>query len=77
MRDYDLEKNIASIIEQLKSERIAKNISHEKLAEKCGLDRSTISLIESGKRTPTILTYLKICKALDLKGSKIFIDNNL
>ena len=35
------------------------------LAEKCGLHRSTISLVESKKRMPSILVCLKIAKALD------------
>jgi len=37
----------------LEEERKAKNISQEKLAKLTGLDRTAISLIENGKRSPT------------------------
>lgn len=45
------------------------NLSHLKLAEKCGLTRMAISHIEAGKRNPTIATCYKIANALDLKLS--------
>lgn len=37
-----------------------------RLAEMTGLSRAAISFIESGKRNPTLVTCLKIAKALDL-----------
>ena len=45
----------------LQEERKAKKISQEKLAKLTGLDRTFISLIENGKRSPTFSTILKIC----------------
>ena len=46
--------------------RKALGISHETLGKMTGLHRSTVSLIESKKRIPTILTLFMICKALDI-----------
>jgi len=37
----------------LQGERKAKSISQEKLAKLTGFDRTAISLIENGKRSPT------------------------
>jgi transcriptional regulator with XRE-family HTH domain len=56
----------------LQDERKAKNISQEKLAALTGLDRTAISLIETGKRSPTFSTILKICSALEIDPSELF-----
>jgi len=49
----------------LQEERKAKKITQEKLAKLTGLDRTFISLIENGKRSPTFSTILKICSTLE------------
>lgn len=56
----------------LQEERKAKNVSQEKLAKLTGLDRTAISLIETGKRSPTFSTILKICSALEVDPSTLF-----
>lgn len=56
----------------LQEERKAKKISQEKLAKLTGLDRTFISLIENGKRSPTFSTILKICSALEMDPSNLF-----
>jgi transcriptional regulator with XRE-family HTH domain len=57
----------------LKEERKAKKISQEKLAKLTGLDRTFISLIENGKRSPTFSTILKVCSALEIPPSELFV----
>ena len=60
-----LAENITDlVIERLLEARKAKGMSHDKVADSAGLHRSTISLIESRKREPTLLTCLKIASAL-------------
>jgi len=56
----------------IQEERKAKEISQEKLARLTGLDRTAISLIETGKRSPTFITILKICSALEVEPSELF-----
>ena len=56
----------------LQEERKAKKISQEKLAKLTDLDRTFISLIENGKRSPTFSTILKICSALEISPSELF-----
>ena len=56
----------------LQEERKARNISQEKLAKLAGLDRTFISLIENGKRSPTFSTILKICSGLGIDPSELF-----
>jgi transcriptional regulator with XRE-family HTH domain len=55
----------------LKDLRKKKTISQEKLAEKTGLNRIFISLIETGKRNPTLTTICKISQGLDIKASEL------
>ncbi|MBW8325073.1 MAG: helix-turn-helix transcriptional regulator [Prolixibacteraceae bacterium] len=51
----------------LRELREKKNISQEKLAEYCELDRTYISLLERGHRQPTIIIIFKLAKALNIK----------
>jgi transcriptional regulator with XRE-family HTH domain len=65
----DKEKIFGKILQE---ERKAKKISQEKLAKLTGLDRTFISLIENGKRSPTFSTILKLCSALEIEPSELF-----
>ena len=55
----------------LKDVRKSKSISQEKLAEKTGLDRTFISLIETGKRNPTLTSICKLSQGLGIKVSEL------
>jgi transcriptional regulator with XRE-family HTH domain len=48
----------------VRTQREARNLSQERLAELADLDRTYISGIERGARNPTILSTLRIAKAL-------------
>lgn len=61
----------ANLIRLLHEERIRKNISHQTLADKARIHRSTVSLIEAQKRTPTITVCLKIAWALELDFAEL------
>ncbi|PED17663.1 helix-turn-helix domain-containing protein [Bacillus toyonensis] len=58
----------------LQKERIKQNISQETLAFNSGLDRTYISLLERGKRKPTINTLFSITDALKLKPHEIILE---
>lgn len=55
----------------LRELRETNNLSQEKLAEYCELDRTYISLLERGLRQPTITTIFKLAKALNISPSKL------
>jgi len=55
----------------IQEQRKAKKLSQEKLGKITGLDRTAISLIETGKRSPIFITILKICSALKIKPSEL------
>lgn len=57
----------------LRELRETNNISQEKLAEYCDLDRTYISLLERGLRQPTITTLFKLSKALNVSPSDFIL----
>jgi len=54
--------------------RLHKNLSQEKLAEMANLDRTYISMIERGKRKPTLDVAKSIADALGHRLTKIIND---
>lgn len=57
-------KRLKNLGINIKSERLRKNISQERLAELTNISRNSVSLIETGKINPTVLKVLDIAKAL-------------
>jgi putative transcriptional regulator len=57
---------------RIKSARVAKDMSQADLAEKTGVTRQTIGLIETGKFNPSIQLCISICKALDKTLDELF-----
>lgn len=55
----------------LKEKRLAMGYSHETLADKAGLNRSTISLYESEKRNPPLVSALRLAEALEIPLSEM------
>ena len=64
-------KIVDSVVSQLHAIRKEKKLSHETVAQLSKLHRSTISLTESRKMQPTLLTLLKISQALDCNLSRL------
>lgn len=62
-----IESNFGKIISKYRSE---KKMSQETLATLSGLDRTYISLLERGKRNPTLKTIFKLAKALEVLPSE-------
>jgi transcriptional regulator with XRE-family HTH domain len=52
--------------QRVRSIRMAKNISQEKLALSCNLDRSYMGRIERGEVNPTLERIYEIAQALDV-----------
>ena len=57
---------------RMKIARIEKDLSQEQLAERLGVTRQTIGLIESGSYNPTLKLCVAICKALDKTLDELF-----
>ena len=57
---------------KMKFRRIELNMSQTELAQKSGVTRQTIGLIESGDFNPSIKLCIVICKALDVTLNDLF-----
>lgn len=55
----------------LRSLRNKAELSQEKLAFQCDLDRTYISLLERGLRQPSLTTLFSIANALDIKPESL------
>lgn len=55
----------------IKKQREALGLSQEKLAEQCGFDRTYISMLERGKRNPSLINLLRLSKGLQTSVSKL------
>ena len=58
----------------LRQHRLDNGISQEKLALECDLDRTYISLLERGLRTPTLWTVFVIAEQLNIPPHKLVRD---
>lgn len=56
----------------MKIARIECDLSQEQLAEKVGVTRQTIGMIESGNYNPTLNLCIEICKALNKTLNDLF-----
>lgn len=55
----------------IKARREVLGWSQEQLAHKCGFDRTYISMLERGKRNPSLLNLLKLANGLGISISKL------
>lgn len=63
-------------INKIKIARIEKNLTQEELADKVGVTRQTIGMIESGKYNPTLNLCIDICRALGKTLDQLFWEEN-
>lgn len=57
---------------QLKMARVERDLSQEQLAQRVGVTRQTIGMIEAGKYNPSLNLCIAICKALDRTLNDLF-----
>jgi putative transcriptional regulator len=61
---------------KMKSARASMDLSQEQLADKVGVTRQTIGMIEAGKFNPSLQLCILICKALRKTLNDIFWDDD-
>ena len=57
---------------RLKLARVAKDLSQDELAQRVGVSRQTIGLIELGKYNPSLCLCVAICRALSMTLNDLF-----
>lgn len=60
--------------ERIKALRTSRDMTQNDLAIECNFEKARMSRIESGQSNPTIRTLYKICTALEVDISELFID---
>lgn len=61
---------------KLKAARAGMDLSQEQLAEKVGVTRQTIGMIEAGNFNPSIQLCIAICKTLNKTLNDIFWEDH-
>jgi transcriptional regulator with XRE-family HTH domain len=51
--------------------RVKRKLSQEAFAERCGLHRNAVGLLERGERAPNLDTIVQIAEALEMRPSKL------
>jgi transcriptional regulator with XRE-family HTH domain len=67
-----LEQQELFVCQRLKKEREKANYSQMELSLESGVSQNMITYIETGKRTPTLTTILKLCNALKIEPGTLF-----
>lgn len=63
-------------LKRLKEIREEAHLSQLELSYRSGVSQNMITYIETGKRTPTLTTLLKLCSALSVSPAVLFEDNS-
>jgi len=58
--------------QRIKQLRAALQLTQEELAFKVGVDRSYMGFVERGEKNPTLMTMVKIAKALKIPVKELF-----
>jgi len=66
-----LDPIVLELLKLMKERRLKLGLSHQQLADKAGVNRSMISLLESQKRNPTVQLAARVAEALGCKLSEV------
>ena len=66
------EKILSEIGKRLIFLRKQKGLTQVELANRIGMEKSNYNILEKGKSNPQILTYVKICSALECDLKDLF-----
>lgn len=58
----------------IEKRRVAKNLTQQQLADKCGIKQNSISRYEKGVREPSIKVLMTLAKALDCSIDELLRD---
>ncbi|WP_395017356.1 helix-turn-helix domain-containing protein [Dongia sp.] len=69
--EFSVPKSLAPFGRAIRQQRTQLGLSQEKLANRCGFDRTYISMLERGKRNPSLLNLLKLAEGLETSVSRL------
>ena len=56
---------------ELRKARTNAGLSQEQLADRAGVHRTYVSLLERNKKSPTLDVFFRLCRALGIKPSRL------
>ena len=62
---------MARLGEEIRRAREAAGLTQEALADRAGIHRTYVSLVERDKKSPTVAMLLRICHAIGVRPSTI------
>jgi transcriptional regulator with XRE-family HTH domain len=71
-----MQDSLGILGKRIKTLREECGLSQEKFAEKCGFDRTYISLLERGKRNPSYINLLKVAEGFEISISDLLDISN-
>ena len=71
-----IENQEKQVLQRLKEAREKAQLSQLELSYRSGVSQNMITYIETGKRTPTLTTLLKLCNALNITPAILFADSS-
>ena len=57
--------------DELRNCREAAGLSQERLADKAGIDRTYVSILERDRQSPTVDMLIRVCRAMDVRASDV------
>lgn len=72
---FDIDKALSNFGMRLQEARIARNVTQDDLAEKCGVTSKHISAIERGISPGSITLLLNVCNYLGISPNTLFDDS--
>lgn len=74
VEDVEKDKLLTAFGKSLRTHRHALGLSQEELAHRSGITMRYVSLLETGKRVPTIIVFVALARALGLSGEAFMAD---
>jgi transcriptional regulator with XRE-family HTH domain len=69
--NYAMPKSLLPLAKAIRRRREELGWSQEELADRCGFDRTYISMLERGRRNPSFLNLLKLSDGLEISVSTL------
>jgi transcriptional regulator with XRE-family HTH domain len=69
MREH--QKSLSALGDRIRSRREKLKLSQESLADRCGFDRTYISMLERGRRNPAFVNLIKLAEGLEMPLSTL------
>ncbi len=54
------------LAKEMRKARLAAGLTQEQLAARANVSREYVNYVERGKRQPTVVMFVRLCKAMDL-----------